>query len=202
MGTVKSAATAPGWGHRLAALSLLLLVGGALYLVVDQVLVGRYRYYQSSLEQHQGRLAQLDRMAGTREPVQQLIAKIQQDRNVTTQYLPQSAPALAAAELQQRLKAMVEAAGGTLQSTQALPPVEEGGAVKVAVSATMNGDTGSLQKVLYNLESQTPLLFVDNLEVSARMNRPRLPNGRYATYTRIQLNAQFEVSGYLRKEGG
>jgi general secretion pathway protein M len=181
---------------------LLLLMGGALYLAVDQVLIGRYRYYQDTLEQYRGRLAQLDRMAETREPVQKLIAKIQQDRNVTAQYLPQSAPALAAAELQQRLKAVVEAAGGTLQSTQALPPVEEGGVVKVAVSLTMNGDTGSLQKVLYNLELQTPLLFVDNLELSARAIRPRLPSGRYATYTRMQLNVQFEVSGYLRKEGG
>jgi len=183
-------------------LLLLLLVGGVLYLAVDQWLVGRYRYYQNSLERHQERLAQLERMAATREPVQQLIAKIQQDRNVTTQYLPQSAPALAAAELQQRIKAVVEAAGGTLQSTQALPPVEEGGAVKVAISAIMNGDTGSLLRVLHNLESQTPLLFVDNLELSARQNRPRLSSGRYASYTRMQLNVQFEVAGYLRKEGG
>ncbi len=196
------AAPAPGRGHRLAALLLLLLASGALYLVVDQGLVGRYRYYQNSLEQHQGRLAQLDRMAATLEPARQLIAKIQQDRGVTAQYLPQSVPALAAAELQQRLKTMVEAAGGTLQSIQALPPVEEAGAVKVTISAVMNGDAGGLQKVLFNLESQTPLLFVDNLEVTARATRPRLPNGRYASYTRTQLNVQFEVSGYLRKEGG
>ena len=196
------AATRPGWGQRLAALLLLLLAGGALSLAVDQVLIGRYRFYQNALEQQQGRLAQLERMAATREPVQRLIAKIQQDRNVTAQYLPKSAPALAAAELQQRIKAVVEAAGGTLQSTQALPPVEEGGAVKVAISAIMNGDTDSLQKVLYALEAQTPLLFVDNLELSARQTRPRLPNGRYASYTRMQLNVQFEVSGYLRKEGG
>ncbi len=196
------AAPAPGRGHRLAALLLLLLASGALYLVVDQGLVGRYRYYQNSLEQHQGRLAQLDRMAATLDPVRQLIARIQQDRGVTAQYLPQSVPALAAAELQQRLKAMVEAVGGTLQSIQALPPIEEAGAVKVTISAVMNGDAGGLQKVLYDLESQTPLLFVDNLEVTARATRPRLPNGRYASYTRTQLNVQFEVSGYLRKEGG
>lgn len=195
-------ATTPGWGQRLAALALLLLVGGALYLAVDQWLIGRYRDYQNQLQQQQERLAQLERIAATREPVQQRIVKIQQDRNITAQYLPQSAPALAAAELQQRIKAVVEAAGGALQSTQALPPVEEGGAMKVTVSAIMNGDTGSVQKVLYDLEGQTPLLFVDNLELSARMMRPRLPNGRYANYTRMQLNAQFEVSGYLRKGGG
>lgn len=197
-----NASTTPSRGHRLAALFMLLLVGGVLVLTVDQGLLGRYRYYQGVLEQHQELLARLDRTAATLEPAQQLIAKIQQDHSVAAQYLPQSTPALAAAELQQRLKTMVEAAGGTLQSIQALPPGEEAGAVKVAISAVMNGDTGSLQKVLYDLESQTPLLFVDNLEVSTRTTRPRLPNGRYATYTRTQLNAQFEVSGYLRKEGG
>jgi general secretion pathway protein M len=196
------AITGLGRGHRLAALALLLLVGGVLVLVVDQALIGRYRYYQNSLEQYQGQLAQLERIATTEEPVRQLIAKAQQDRNVTAQYLPQSVPALAAAELQQRLKTLIEAAGGTLQSIQSLPPVEEAGAVKVTISAVMSGDIGGLQRVLYDLESQTPLLFVDNLEVTARVNRPRLANGRYATYTRIQLNAQFEVSGYLRKEGG
>lgn len=196
-------ATAPGWGQRLGALVLLLLVVvGTLYLVVDHVLVARYRFYRERLEQQQGRLEQLERMAASREPIQQLIAKIQQDRNITAQYLPQSAPPLAAADLQQRVKAVVEAAGGTLRSTQALPPVEEGNAVKVAVNATVSGDTEILQKILYDLESQTPLLFVDNLDVSARAVRQRLPNGRLAGYTRVQLNIQFEISGYLRKEDG
>ena len=113
-----------------------------------------------------------------------------------------SAPSLAAAELQQRVKAVIEAAGATLRSTQALPPTEEGNAVKVTVSTTMMGDTDTLRKILRDLEAQTPLLFVDNLDVSARENRPRLPNGRLASYTRIQLTVQFEVSGYLHKERG
>ncbi|MGB5062902.1 MAG: type II secretion system protein GspM [Candidatus Competibacter sp.] len=198
-----TAATVPGWGQRLGALVLLLLVvAGTLYLVVERGLIVSYRFYKERLEQQQVRLEQLERMAASREPIQQLIASIQQDRNITAQYLPQFAPSLAAADLQQRVKAVVEAVGGTLRSTQALPPVEEGNAVKVAVNATVSGDTESLQKILYDLESQTPLLFIDNLDVSAREIRQRLPNGRLADYTRVQLNIQFEVSGYLRKEGG
>lgn len=197
------AVAAPSWGHRLSALLLLLLfAGGALYVLTDQVLIGRYHYYRAHLEQQQGRLEQLRRMAAIRDPLQQLITNIRQDRVVIAQYLPQSAPALAAADLQQRVKSAVEAAGGTLQSTQALPPVEEGDAVKVAVSAAMNGDVNLLQKVLYDLEAQMPLLFVDNLQASARESRPRLSGGRTANYTRIQLSVQFEVFGYLRKEGG
>ncbi len=197
-----AAANRPGWGQRLAALALLaLLMAGVLYLLVDQALIARYRYYRTHLEQQQGRLEQLERMAASREPIQRLIAGIQQDRNAAAQYLPQSAPSLAAAELQQRVKTVVEAAGGTLRSTQALPPAEEGNAVKVTVSAAMTGDTESLQKILHALEAQTPLLFVDNLDVTARENRPRLASGRLASYSRIQLTVQFEVSGYLRKEG-
>lgn len=192
-----------GWGQRLMALALLaLLAGSAFYLVVNQGLLARYHYYREFLEQQQARLQQVNRIAASREPIQQLITKIAQDQGITAQYLPQSAPALAAAELQQRIRSVVEAAGGTLRSTQALPPVEEGNTVKVAVSVMLTGDTGNLEKILYDLEGQTPLLFVDNLEISARENRQRLPGGRMATYSRIQLSVQFEVSGYLRKKEG
>lgn len=74
--------------------------------------------------------------------------------------------------------------------------------MRVTVGVTSQGNMIALQKTLYGLESQVPLLFVDNLEVTARQFRPRLPDGKIAPYTRVQLNSQFEVSGYLRKEGG
>ena len=192
-----------GWGHRLAALALLvLLVGGVFAVLVDQVWMARYHFYRDRLEDQQGQLERLERMAASREPIQQLIAQIQQDHQAATQYLPQSAPALAAADLQQRVRAVVEAAGGTLQSTQSLPPVEEGNAMKVTVRASMMGDPDSLPEILHGLESQTPLLFVDNLQVSARPTRVRLPNGRFANHTQTQLHVQFEVAGYLPKAGG
>ncbi|MBK8182870.1 MAG: type II secretion system protein M [Candidatus Competibacteraceae bacterium] len=188
------------WGQRLAALLLLvLLLGGGLYLLAQRVWIDRYRYYQGHLEQQTNRLAQLERITASRDRIQQSITRIQQDRNAAAQYLPQSAPAVAAAELQQRVKSVVEAAGGTLRSTQVAPPAEESGAIKVAVSVSLTGDTESLQKILYELEAQTPLLFVDNLDVTARENRPRLASGRLANYSRIQLNVQLEISGYLRK---
>lgn len=191
----------PGWGQRLAALALLIVLGGVIYLTVDQGLLARYRYYRDYLEQKQAQWAQMERMTASREAIQQHIANIKQDQSVARQYLPQTAPALAAAELQERIRAVVEAAGGTLRSTQALPPVEEGRAVKVAVSVTLTGDTANLQKILYDLESQTPLLFVDNLEISARETRQRQPDGRMTSYSRVQLSVQFEVWGYLRQEG-
>ena len=190
------------WRQRLAALILLLILAiGVVYFLVYQGLVARYSFYQDRLAQQQTRLEQLERMAASREPIQQLITSINQDRNAVMQYLPQATPSVAGAELQQRVKAVVEAAGGTLRSTQALPPTEEGSIIKVTVSANLVGDTETLQKILYELEAQTPVLLVDNVDVTARENRPRLSNGRVANYSRIQLSVQLEVSGYLRKVG-
>lgn len=191
-----------GWRQRLAALVLLLILGiGIGYFLVNQGLVARYNFYQDHLIQQQNRLEQLERMAASREPIQQLIATINQDRNAVVQYLSQATPSVAGAELQQRVKAVVEAAGGTLRSTQALPPADEGNTIKVTVSVNLTGDPETLQKILHEMEAQTPLLLVDNLDVTARENRPRLTNGRVANYSRIQLTVQLEVSGYLRKVG-
>ena len=106
-------ATAPGWGQRLGrwccccwwwlVASTWWWSGGWPPATV---------FMQNVWNSSRGRLEQLERMAANREPIQQLITRIQQDRNITAQYLPQSAPPLAAAELQQRVKAVVEAAGG------------------------------------------------------------------------------------------
>ena len=190
------------WRQRLTALILLLLLGSSIvYFLVNQGLVARYNFYQDRLIQQQNRLEQLKRIADSREPIQQLIMSINQDRNAVVQYLPQATPSVAGAELQQRVKAVVEAAGGTLRSTQALPPVDEGSMTKVTVSMNLIGDTEVLQKILHELEAQTPVLLVDNLDVTARENRPRLTNGQIANYSRIQLSVQLEVSGYLRKVG-
>lgn len=190
------------WRRRLAALALLLiLVIGVGYFLVKQGLIARYDFYRDHLAQQQSRLEQLERMATSREPIQQLIATINQDRNAVVQYLPQATPSLAGAELQQKVKSVVEAAGGTLRSTQALPPADESGMTKVTVSVNLVGDTETLQKILHELEAQTPLLLIDNLDVTAREYRPRLTNGQVANYSRIQLSVQLEVSGYLRKVG-
>jgi general secretion pathway protein M len=192
--------SSPSLGHRLAALLLLALVVSLFYVLVDQLWMGRYRIYQTNAERLLDRLHNLERLAAARPELEKAIQAIRNDQRTAAYFLPQAAPALAAADLQQRVKRLVEGAEGALLSIQALPVVEEGGMVRVAVRATLQGNVDALQKVLHSLESQVPLLFVDNLEVTARRFRPRLPDGKIAPYTRIQLNSQMEVSGYLRKE--
>ncbi len=194
--------SSPSQMHRLAALLLLALMMGLFYMLVDRVWIGQYRLYQTNAERLQDRLHNLQRLATARPELEKAIQSIRDDQRTAAYFLPPAPPTLAAADLQQRVKSLVEGSGGSLLSVQALPAVEEGGVVRVAVSIALQGNVDSLQKMLHSLESQVPLLFVDNLEVTARQFRPRLPDGSVAPYTRIQLNGQFEVSGYLRKEDG
>lgn len=192
----------PSRMHRLAALLLLALMMGLLYVLVDRLWMGQYRLYQTNAERLQDRLHNLQRLTTARPELEKAIQNIRDDQRTVAYFLPPAPPTLAAADLQQRVKNLVEGSGGSLLSVQALPAIEEGGVVRVAVNITLQGNIDSLQKTLHSLESQVPLLFVDNVEVTARQLRPRLPDGSVAPYTRIQLNGQFEVSGYLRKEGG
>ncbi|MCP5195267.1 MAG: type II secretion system protein M [Gammaproteobacteria bacterium] len=196
-----NSSSSPTLGHRLAALLLLALTIGLFYLMMDQGWMGRYRDYQSHIERLQDRLNNLQRLAIARPELERAIQGLRNDQRTAAYFLPPTSPALAAADLQQRVKSLVEGAGGDLLSVQALPVIEEGGVVRVAVSVTLQGSVDTLQKTLYGLESQVPLLFMDDLQVTARQFRPRLPDGKIAPYTRTQLNVQFEVAGYLRKEG-
>lgn len=191
----------PSWGQR--ALSLLLLLGFIAlgYALVDQVWMRQRQLYVTHTERLLDRLQNLQRLAATRPELEQSIHNIRNDERISGYFLPPTQPTLAAAELQQRIKSLVEGAGGTLSSIQALPVTEEGGMVRVVVSVNTQGDMAMLQQTLHGLESQVPLLFVDNLDIYARPYRPRYADGRLATTWRIQLNSQFEVSGYLRKEG-
>ena len=198
-----NSAASPSWMHRLAALALLALVIGGCYVLATRVWIGQYRLYQTNAERLQDRLHHLQRLATARPELERAIQSIRSDPRTAAYFLPPAPPALAAADLQQRIKTLVESTGGSLLSVQALPAAEEGGVMRVAVNADFQGSTDSLQKTLHSLESQVPLLFVDNLELTARPIRPRLPDGNVAPYTRMQLNGQFQVTGYLRnKEGG
>lgn len=119
-------------------------------------------------------------------------------------YVDAETPALAAAALQSRVKQAVEGAGGTLTSTQSLPLEEEGSAEKVAILVRMSGDVDALLKVLYTLEGEPPLLFVDNLTVRNKRRPIRRRRGRAPVVesTGYSLDISFELAGYLRGEKG
>ena len=194
--------------HRFISLLLLLAVLAGLYWLVNGVLIAKYRFYQTNVEQLQDRLQRFNALLATREDLEAQIQAIKQNQSDKAYYLSQTSPTLAASQLQQRVKQVVESNGGSLVSTQILPEANEGGFSQVAIRVQMSGDTNALQQVLYALESARPLLFIDNVRVRSRVirqrqrNRTRDRRNPAVVTEKVQLTLQFELGGYMRRGEG
>lgn len=195
--------------HRVAAVVLLVVVVFGIYSLVDGVLAERYRFYRDHVEELQDRLQRLDSMLATGPELETRIRQVRADSPVGRYTLKPAPPPIAATELQQQVKDVVESNGGNLVSTQILPVNVEGGFSKVTIRVQMSSDTEALEKVLYDLESHEPLLFIDNFQVRARpVRRPRRrlrgnakPPSPQAPDT-VQLTTRFELAGFMRAKGG
>jgi general secretion pathway protein M len=110
-----------------------------------------------------------------------------------TAYLQGASEALVSADLQNRVKTVVQGNGGVLNSTQILDATSEEGFRRVAVRVRMSGGSEALYKVLHALETERPFLFVDNIDINARSMRAR--EGQAET---IELMVSFDLFGYMR----
>jgi general secretion pathway protein M len=78
--------------------------------------------------------------------------------------------ALVAAQMQSDVKAIVEAAGGTLRSTANLPPRNVGSYEEVKVRFDLSLPMDHLGDALYSIETHSPFLFLDDVEIGAPEN--------------------------------
>lgn len=187
--------------HRTIALLLLALLIAGGYLLYEQFWLGRQKLYTETTETLQDQLLRYQRLSTQAPELQQRLSAVRQSDAVDDYYLDQESPTLAATELQRRVNQAVQSNGGSLTSSQILPTEEENGFTKVMIRIQMNGDVEALQKALHTLESQRPAVFIDNVQIRARAIRQRVRGNNRQINTRIQLNAQFELAGYLQPGG-
>ena len=69
---------------------------------------------------------------------------------------------------------------------------------RVTIKVRMRCELDDLSKVFYNLEGETPYVFVDNVSIYRQISRRR--RGRETVQQRI-LDVRFDLSGYIRMSG-
>ena len=176
---------------KLAAVALLLLavVGLAATIAVPWWFLNKH--YEEAIEESVTRLERYARVIGTRDSLQR---KAQEVHVLEAQnhYLKSASPALAASELQEQVKAVLEQYGGKLNSIQVLPHKDEGDLRQIAVSLQLNAPIGGVKAILYALESARPYLFVQNFSVRVQnIGAPRSDGN-----SDPELFVQFDVIGY------
>jgi general secretion pathway protein M len=189
-------------GSLLSRTLAVVLLGIALlgaYRLVIAPLVTAYRDGQSRIEQAKELLQRYEALAEQRSLLADRLAEEQERAASAAGYLTGPSDALAAAELQDRVKSVVEGAGGELRSTQILPAEEleadlgfRRTTLRVHFVVTIDG----LEETLYELETGQPYLIID--EVTVRQERAR--RRRNEPQAQPMLDVSLELFGYVREE--
>ncbi len=181
---------------RLLALLLLLAVLAVGVAAVAIPALQLNAHYQSAIDKRLDRLTREQRIISMAPKLQQQMLELQR-LNPARFYLRNPNPVLAAAEIQEDAKRLIDANGGKLLSMNILPPKDEDQLTRVGINVQLTGGLDGVEKLLYSLETAAPYVFINNLNIRA-INAYIPPNG---TAPPLQLQVQFDLTGYVRKKG-
>lgn len=188
---------------RMLALGLLAAALIASYLLVVVPLLSAYEDNAAAIERAETLLQRQQALAALQP---QLVARLEEERaqaEAVAGYLEGPSDALAAAQLQDRVKEVVETSGGELRSTRILPAesIESSpGTRRAALRVQMIVSIEGLAEILYELEAGQPYVLIDELSVrSQRERRQRRRNQAAAGDDAPKLDVSLELSGFVRE---
>jgi len=181
------------WQHALISLGILFLVLSILFVGLVAPAIKDKNASNERIENLQ--LQRAKYKSAEQELIQlekQLEQLLHENLDHKEDFLEEKQHTLAAADLQQYLKKVIESHAGNLVSTQPITDINKKPFPKVTIKIHMRGNINALQKTLYQLESSRPQLFIDNVIIQRRN-----PTGRGKQLHIDQLDIRFDVNGYI-----
>lgn len=179
---------------RLAAVALLVVVIVVIASAAAKPLWARYTANREHIAELESQAARFEAIANRQSYLEKQLAGLESKLDRGGLMFEADSAVLAAASLQEKIKAVVGETGGTLVSTQVLDAAPADAFERVSVNVRMTASTPQLQASLYALESNLPVLVVDDLLVVSRRAPVRLRNKIAAGAD--QLDVRFKVSGF------
>lgn len=150
-----------------------------------------HRHYDSAISDLSDRLDRYRRVAATRPEVTRALEAVRAKESRKF-FLRAGGAALSAAEAQEAMRTLVEGSGGKLITMQVPAARDEGRYRQVTVNVQLTANIQALRRILYTIETGTPMLFVDNLMV-----RSQVPSTfRPGPGAEPDVFVQFDVYGY------
>ncbi len=187
--------------HRVAAISLLILVIALVGVLALRPVWTRYAANRDLIADLEDKVARFESIATRQASLEQRLETVRRSINLSELALQAGSATLAAADLQEQVKAAVQAAGGSLTSTQILEPEKVSSFDRVSVNVRMTGTTPAVQESLYALESGQPVLVIEDLLVVTRRTTVRSVNRRTAQQ-QDRLDVRFKVSAFYQRALG
>lgn len=175
--------------RRALALALLALPPLLVWQLAIAPWLDHRRAQQAAIEDMHDRAARYRRIAAEAPMLARRLDALRRAGDGGDGYVAESNETLAGAALQARLKAAIEAAGGTLASSQILPARSENGVRRLAVRVQAAQRQDQLAGLLAALAEARPAMAVDSIDVRVRRGGdPASP----------LLDSRINVSAFMR----
>ncbi len=186
---------APPRQRAIAVALLVAAVAAALALVVVPVVM-LHKHYDDAIAS-QTNLLHRYRAVAAQAPQYRQALETMRSRDGRRFFLKNTAPNLAAAELQELLRGAIESNGGRITTSQNTATKDDGRFKQIGVTVQFFATTPNLQKVLFALETQLPYVVVDNLTLRP-LNAFR--GFKPAAGQEPELNVQLDASAFAFPE--
>ncbi len=182
----------PGF-RRALALGLLGLLCAVLWRAAAAPAWRAFEADREAVDHHRDTIARLRGIAAAGSTYQSALERLRSQGGLAGAIMESQSDTLAAAELQQRVKALVEGAGGSLVSAQPTDSQAAGPFTRIGLSVRMVIDTPALQRVLHALESESPVVVIDDMLVLSRGAR----SSRRRVVTVDELDARLQLAAFV-----
>jgi len=156
--------------QRLVALGLLLLAIGFIWLAVIMPVSDAFADQQDAIDQSHQLLAAYESRIALRPIVEARLAELKSHETSNTGLIEGASAELAAANVQNLVKSLVESESGQVHSAQNLAPVTAGGFQRIDIQYDVSLPMTHLKSAAYRIETSTPYLFLDGIDLRAPEN--------------------------------
>ena len=189
--------------NRPLAIGLLVIVLVVVYFVGFHWFVMRHVELAGEVDRLEQRAARFKAAVARRPELESQLDELQAERLDSALFLPESNFSVAAAGLTRRLRDIIQREADDTElcrivSTTNRADDEPERFEQVTVNVRMNCPLPDLVRILYQLENNVPLIFVDNLIINQRIPADRA--GRRGSSGYGQIDARFDIYGFLAQQ--
>jgi general secretion pathway protein M len=166
----------------------LIIAGLSIYVPVNLL----RRHYDDAISSRTDYLERYQHIIASADKIRAALDLVKKS-NGRMHFLKNTNAALAASEIQETAKNLIDANGGKLISMQIVPAKDEDGYQRITVNMQLTGTMAALRQILYAVETMQPYLLVDNISIRSIANsafRPP-PDG-----SQPDMIIGFDLSGY------
>lgn len=186
------------------ALGLLLIAALLVYLVGFHWFVNRHVALASDIDRLETQVSRFKAAVARRPALEERLGVLRSERLDNALFLQHSNFNTAAASLVRQLRETIDSEADdaelcTVSATQNRPDAEPERFEQVTVNVRMNCPLPDMVQILYTLENNVPLIFIDNLLINQRMSAERRGR-RMGVDAYGQLDLRFDMYGFLAGE--